>query len=72
MLGRAGINVRYMSVAGLESEGAVDGGLLGEGHVRERSNEALMLLGVQGAVGRDVEDELRREEGILDVSVVWL
>ena len=35
-------------------------------------NEALMILGVQGATGREAESELRREKGILDVSVVQL
>jgi D-3-phosphoglycerate dehydrogenase len=31
-----------------------------------------MILGVPGAVGKEVEAELREEKGILDVSVVKL
>ncbi|EHK97274.1 putative D-3-phosphoglycerate dehydrogenase [Glarea lozoyensis 74030] len=61
ILGRHGINVRFMSVAALEDAGR------GEGE-----DEALMILGVEGNVGREVEGELRGEGGILDVSVVRL
>ncbi|CZS94782.1 related to SER3-3-phosphoglycerate dehydrogenase [Rhynchosporium agropyri] len=68
ILGRAGINIRFMSVAALdnavcESEEVVEKG----------SNEALMILGIEGpAVGKEVENELRAQGGILDVSVVKL
>ncbi|CZS96723.1 related to SER3-3-phosphoglycerate dehydrogenase [Rhynchosporium graminicola] len=68
ILGRAGINIRFMSVAALdnavcESEEVVEKG----------RNEALMILGIEGpAVGKEVENELRAQGGILDVSVVKL
>lgn len=64
ILGRNGINVRFMSVAALVREEGVE--------VEEGGNEALMILGVEGMVGMGVEGELRGEKGILDVSVVRL
>jgi D-3-phosphoglycerate dehydrogenase / 2-oxoglutarate reductase len=63
ILGKAGVNIRSMNVAALEK------GVEGEGG---EENEALMILSVQGEVGKDVEAELREEKGILDVSVVRL
>ncbi|PVH78470.1 phosphoglycerate dehydrogenase [Cadophora sp. DSE1049] len=68
ILGRAGINIRFMSVAALD-------GPAGETVEEEKkgSNEALMILGIEGpAVGKEVESELRAQGGILDVSVVRL
>ncbi|TEY31984.1 hypothetical protein BOTCAL_0765g00010 [Botryotinia calthae] len=67
ILGRAGINVRFMSVAALDQNGG-ENGVQGEGI----KNEALMILGVDGVVGREVEEELRGEEGIFDVGIVCL
>lgn len=64
ILGRNGINVRFMSVAALVREEGVE--------VEEGGNEALMISGVEGMVGMGVEGELRGEKGILDVSVVRL
>lgn len=64
ILGRNGINVRFMSVAALVREEGLE--------VEEGGNEALMILGVEGMVGMGVEGELRGEKGILDVSVVRL
>ncbi|PFH59660.1 hypothetical protein XA68_12038 [Ophiocordyceps unilateralis] len=60
-LGSHGINVRFMQVASL-----------GVGAEARRDNEALMILGVDGEVSSDVLDELRRTEGVLDVSLVKL
>ncbi|KAG4420033.1 hypothetical protein IFR04_006792 [Cadophora malorum] len=67
ILGRAGINIRFMSVAALD-------GPAGEVEEEKKgSNEALMILGIEGpAVGKEVESELRAQGGILDVSVVRL
>ncbi|KAH6713989.1 d-3-phosphoglycerate dehydrogenase-like protein [Leptodontidium sp. MPI-SDFR-AT-0119] len=68
ILGKAGINIRFMSVAALD-------GPVGEEDREEKkgSNEALMILGIEGpAVGKEVESELRAQGGILDVSVVRL
>ncbi|KAF3019873.1 hypothetical protein E8E14_013716 [Neopestalotiopsis sp. 37M] len=38
----------------------------------KRGNEALMILGVGGPVGNDVLESLKKEEGILDVSLIRL
>lgn len=65
ILGRHGINIKFMSVAALDRDGV-------ERKEGERENEALMILGVEGAVGKDVEAQLRNEKGILNVSVVRL
>lgn len=72
ILGKHGINVKFMTVAALESvvgDGEGDGG---EGRNEKGESEALMILGVKGVVGKEVERELQNEEGILDVSVVRL
>jgi D-3-phosphoglycerate dehydrogenase / 2-oxoglutarate reductase len=71
ILGRHGINIKFMSVAALDTGRGGEGG---SGNVSEveGENEALMILGVSGTVGREVEAELRGEKGILDVSVVVL
>lgn len=64
ILGRAGINIRFMSVAALDAV---------NGEEKKGGNEALMILGIEGpAVGKEVESELRAQGGILDVSVVRL
>jgi D-3-phosphoglycerate dehydrogenase / 2-oxoglutarate reductase len=73
ILGRHGINIKFMSVAALDMGQLGEGGCV-SGYVSEveGENEALMILGVSGTVGREVEAELRGEKGILDVSVVVL
>lgn len=66
ILGRHGINIKFMSVAAIDKDGL-------EKREGERENEALMILGVEGTpVGKEVEAELRGEKGILNVSVVRL
>jgi D-3-phosphoglycerate dehydrogenase len=75
ILGKRGVNIRFMSVAALDVGGAGDAGVGGkerEGREGRAGNEALMILGVEGNVDREVEAELREEKGILDVSVVRL
>jgi D-3-phosphoglycerate dehydrogenase len=67
ILGQHGINIRFMSVAALDVNKSQEG----IGH-EESGNEALMILGIEGTVGKEVESELRREKGILNVSVVRL
>ena len=71
ILGKRGVNIRFMSVAALGGTGGV-GGVDNKGKDGEVSKEALMILGVEGNVGRGVEAELREEKGILAVSVVRL
>jgi len=65
ILGKNGVNIKFMSVAALDrqEEEKIEGGM---------ENEALMILGVQGTVGKEVVTGLRGEEGILAVSVVRL
>jgi D-3-phosphoglycerate dehydrogenase len=74
ILGRHGINIKFMSVAALDRgrSGSGSGEMSVEQSESEAENEALMILGVQGTVGKEVEAELREEKGILDVSVVRL
>ncbi|KAH8666619.1 phosphoglycerate dehydrogenase [Xylariales sp. PMI_506] len=80
VLGRKGVNITWMQVASLEKgDGAaltkVDsavGGVGGDDNGKEPGNEALMILGVDGVVERQLIANLTREEGILDVSLVRL
>lgn len=63
VLGRHGVNIRFMHVA--SPADAV--------HEEETGgNEALMILGVDGDVNKDVVAELKSSEGVLDVNVVRL
>ncbi|KAK7932456.1 hypothetical protein PG985_003168 [Apiospora marii] len=82
-LGKHGINIRFMTVASLESNGEpamdsltrVDSAVAGvEPSVPngKGGDEALMILGVNGVVGKEVVDDLKTAEGILDVSLVQL
>jgi len=101
VVGRHGINIRFMQVAGLGREarekieaasssssaseakvGEVVDGPVEEGQGQESGSgleesqrittEALMILGVDGEVTSEVLEELRKAEGILDVSLVRL
>ncbi|KAH6865501.1 D-isomer specific 2-hydroxyacid dehydrogenase [Alternaria rosae] len=77
LLGKAGVNIKFMNVAPLDEEveerlherngGGGTGNGVGEG---EGSNEALMILGVDKPVGEDVLKALIGEEGVLEASVV--
>ncbi|KAF2193985.1 phosphoglycerate dehydrogenase [Zopfia rhizophila CBS 207.26] len=65
LLGKAGVNIKFMNVAPLhedveENVGDVEG------------NEALMILGVDKPVGQDVVKGLIGQEGVLEASVVTL
>ena len=65
ILGREGVNINFMSVApatyakGAETQS-------------KAANEALMILGVDGAVSDNVQKELVKAEGVLSVSSVTL
>jgi len=50
ILGRAGVNVRFMSVAAVDLDVDAEEGIRAEG-----GNEALMILGVEGEVTRKGE-----------------
>ncbi|KAK8014101.1 D-isomer specific 2-hydroxyacid dehydrogenase [Apiospora arundinis] len=82
-LGKHGINIRFMTVASLDSGGEpvmssltrVDSAVAGiepSAPNGKGGNEALMILGVNGVVGKEVVEDLKTAEGILDVSVVQL
>lgn len=72
VLGKYGINIRFMQVASLAAKlgGALDGPV--EASDTNEENEALMILGVAGEVSRELLDDLKQTEGILDVSLVQL
>ncbi|KAI1866761.1 uncharacterized protein JN550_007308 [Neoarthrinium moseri] len=85
VLGRRGVNIEWMQVASLEKGdqgdkglelSKVDSAVAGmEAHgsnTKGRGNEALMILGVGGVVGKEVLQDLTGEEGILDVSLIRL
>jgi D-3-phosphoglycerate dehydrogenase len=64
LLGKAGVNIKFMNVAPLHDEAENAGG--------EESREALMILGVDGQVGEEVMKGLIGQEGVLEASVVTL
>lgn len=69
LLGKHGINIGFMSVAALDPAKPQKDK---DAAFEKRGNEALMILGIEGTVDKDIETELRGEEGILNVSVVRL
>ncbi|KAI6381029.1 hypothetical protein MCOR25_001331 [Pyricularia grisea] len=73
VLGRHSINIRFMQVAGLalDDQQTQQGGKNG-GRVGEHDNEALMILGVDGEITKEVLNDLSQAEGILNVSLVRL
>ncbi|KAK5661921.1 hypothetical protein OQA88_10030 [Cercophora sp. LCS_1] len=87
-LGQHKINIRFMQVAGLNREAklaaeeaaASTAGSVADGPVDEGDSsgsliltkEALMILGVDGEVTKEVLDDLSKAEGILNVSLVRL
>ena len=74
LLGSEGVNINWMSVAPV-SEG-VEGMETGEGNQSKaivgREKEALMILGVDREVGREVTGRMVGEGGVVSVSVVAL
>ena len=84
-LGKHGINITFMQVAGLNSKakaaveaaassvaGSVADGPVEEGESGRLTKEALMILGVAGEVTNEVVDDLSKSEGILNVSLIRL
>ncbi|KAK4230199.1 D-isomer specific 2-hydroxyacid dehydrogenase [Podospora fimiseda] len=74
VVGRHGINITFMQVAGLNREArqaVVDGPVDGTEN-KHAAKEALMILGVDGDVTEELLDELKKSEGILDISLVRL
>jgi D-3-phosphoglycerate dehydrogenase len=66
LLGKAGVNIKFMNVAPLDEE--IEERQNGEG--KEGNNEALMILGVDKPVGEDVQRALIGPDGVLEASVV--
>ncbi|KAL1610583.1 hypothetical protein SLS60_002253 [Paraconiothyrium brasiliense] len=66
LLGKAGVNIKFMNVAPLHDDEA------GETHNGNESKEALMILGVEGEVTEDVRKGLISPEGALEASLVVL
>ena len=69
LLGKAGVNIRFMNVAPLYAEDPDEGY---EEGAEDRGGEALMILGVDKPVGEDVVKALCASEGVLEASVVTL
>ncbi|CAI6331632.1 unnamed protein product [Periconia digitata] len=72
LLGKAGVNIKFMNVAPLhddveEAEATNEGG-----NKADAGNEALMILGVDRPVGDDVVQGLIGPEGVVEASVVTL
>ncbi|KAJ4342842.1 hypothetical protein N0V95_006821 [Ascochyta clinopodiicola] len=70
LLGKAGVNINFMNVAPLDDEFDEEGIEGADGG--KKSNEALMILGVDRPVGEDVARALIGPEGVLEASVVTL
>ncbi|CAF3630867.1 unnamed protein product [Fusarium graminearum] len=68
VLGKHGINIKFMQVASLDPE-ATKGA---DTPPDPNGNEALMILGVLGPVSDEVLEGLNNSEGVLDVSLVKL
>lgn len=66
-LGKAGVNINFMTVAPVDAPAAEE-----DGAEAERSSEALMILGVDRPVEDEVVRSLIGEEGVLEASVVTL
>ena len=75
LLGKHGININFMSVAPMSKDEAdteaADVSATGRADAKEGS-EALMILGVDREVNKEVVQELEAAEGILDVSAIKL
>lgn len=71
ILGSHGVNINFMQVASLDQTVLAAGESNGT-KKRKGETEALMILGVGGDVTKQVLEQLRQSEGILDVNLVRL
>ena len=76
-LGKAGVNIRSMSVASIEVGDGVDelvkiDSVVQEVEGKERQREALMILGVDRTVDDEVRKSLIGDDGLIEASVVVL
>ncbi|KAI0190319.1 phosphoglycerate dehydrogenase [Astrocystis sublimbata] len=72
VLGRHGINIRFMQVASLDSTRPKGGQEEAKANMASNGDEALMILGIDGDVTKEVMEDMRAAEGILNVSLVRL
>lgn len=75
ILGREGVNINFMAVAPASHSGSADEPRGTDGThtpAEEKSNEALMILGVDQEVGDKVVKELVSEGGVLNVNSITL
>nr|OQO30041.1 hypothetical protein B0A51_01939 [Rachicladosporium sp. CCFEE 5018] len=71
-LGKAGVNIRFMSVAPIDSPEGAEGELIDSDGKQGGKNEALMILGIAGSVSKEVKESLVGEDGVLEAGVVVL
>ena len=69
-LGKAGVNIRFMSVAPIEHNGDSNHGT--DSPANGKENEALMILGVDHDVDEGVRKSLVSEDGVLEAGIVFL
>ncbi|EXM03001.1 hypothetical protein NOF04DRAFT_20916 [Fusarium oxysporum II5] len=68
VLGKHGINIKFMQVASLDPEASKGADTPPD----PKGNEALMILGVLGPVSGEVLEDLKNSPGVLDVGLVKL
>ncbi|KAF2171313.1 hypothetical protein M409DRAFT_18427 [Zasmidium cellare ATCC 36951] len=71
-LGKAGVNIRFMSVAPIDEGLKNNGGLSADASANGKENEALMILGVDRQVDENVRKDLLSEDGVLEAASVTL
>jgi D-3-phosphoglycerate dehydrogenase len=71
-LGKAGVNIRFMTVAPIETNGDSDADEAEQNGTEKHSPEALMILGVDRPVEEEVRKSLVGGDGVLEVRVVVL
>lgn len=72
ILGNHKVNITFMHVASLDRAGLAAENGHSAAKKEKGENEALMILGVDGDVTKEVLEALRQSEGILDVNLVKL
>lgn len=71
-LGKAGVNIRFMSVAPIDEGLRNNGGLQPDATANGKENEALMILGIDREVDENVRKDLLGDDGVLEAGSVVL
>ena len=71
-LGKAGVNIRFMSVAPMETNGDSSAEETQQNGDEKQQHEALMILGVDRPVEEEVRKSLIGGDGVLEAAVVVL